>query len=76
MLLSLVGQHPRKLSDFLVFHIVYFELVLWFVVAEKDLIVIEIYGFTSDIMPVYVVDRCLYSDIPKIDRSIPSSAQQ
>ena len=56
MLLSLVGQHPRKLSDFLVFHIVYFELVLWFVVAEKDLIVIEIYGFTSDIMPVYMVD--------------------
>lgn len=63
-------------SDLVCLCIVYSDWIFGLVVAKQDLVVLEVYGLASDVVPEELFDGSFDADVPEVDCSVPAATQE
>lgn len=71
--LLLVGVIPVDGSNLVCLCIVDSDRVLGFVVAQQDLVIFEVYGLASHVVPEQLFDGRLDADVPEVDCPVPTT---
>lgn len=70
--LLLVGVIPVDGPNLICLCIVDSDRVLGFVVAQQDLVIFEVYGLASHVVPEQFFYGCLDADVPEVDCPVPT----